>query len=57
MTIKQLTNILGKHGITHKVTGSKVMVEDEYTLNGELHTDIVDMTDISIEELYDWLGY
>ena len=57
MAAKQLTTILSKHGINYTVTNNKVMVEDEYTLNGELHTDIVDMTDISIEELYDWLGY
>ena len=33
------------------------MVEDDYTINGILHTDILDMTGISPEQLYDWLGY
>lgn len=57
MTITKLTAILERHGIKYEVIGSKVMAEDQYTINGVLHTDILDMTDISIEQLYDWLGY
>lgn len=57
MTIEKLTRILGKHGIKYEVIAGKVMVEDEYTINGVLHTDTLDMTDISPEQLYDWLGY
>ena len=57
MTIAQLTRILDKHGIKFEVIGNKVMAEDEYTINGVLHTDTLDMTDISPEQLYDWLGY
>ena len=57
MTIEKLTRILEKHGIKYEVISNKVMVEDEYTINGVLHTDTLDMTDISPEQLYDWLGY
>lgn len=57
MTITELTRILTKHGINYTIISSKVMVEDEYTINGILHTDILDMTYISKEQLYDWLGY
>jgi len=57
MTITELTRILAKHGINFEVIGNKVMAEDSYTINGILHTDILDMTYISPEQLYDWLGY
>ena len=57
MTIKKLTSILERHGINFQVIGSKVIAEDQYTINGVLHTDTLDMTDISPEQLYDWLGY
>lgn len=57
MTITELTRILTKHGINYTIISNKVMVEDEYTINGILHTDILDMTYISKEQLYDWLGY
>lgn len=57
MTIQELTKILEAHGITFWIEDGKVMAEDEYTYNGELHVDILDMTDISKEQLWDWLGY
>lgn len=57
MTISQIARILTKHGINYTITGNKIMVEDEYTINGILYTDTLDMTDISPEQLYDWLGY
>ena len=57
MTITQLTRILDNHGIAYEIIGNKVMAEDCYTINGILHTDILDMTYISPEQLYDWLGY
>jgi len=57
MTITKLTSILEKHGIKFEVIDNKVIAEDEYTINGVLHTDTLDMTDISPEQLYDWLGY
>ena len=57
MTIAELTRILDKHGIAYEIIGNKVMVEDSYTINGVLHTDTLDMTYISPEQLYDWLGY
>jgi len=57
MTIKQLTRILAKHGINFTIINNKVIAEDSYTINGVLHTDTLDMTDISPEQLYDWLGY
>jgi hypothetical protein len=57
MTIQELTKILEAHGITFWFEDGKVIAEDEYTYNGELHTDILDMTYISKEQLWDWLGY
>ena len=57
MTIKKLTSILEKHGINFQVIGSKVIAEDQYTINGVLHTEALDITDISPDQLYDWLGY
>lgn len=57
MTIKHIAKILTKHGINFTIVGNKIMVEDDYTINGILYTDILDMTDISQEQLYDWLGY
>lgn len=57
MTITQLTRILTKHGINFTVINNKVIAEDSYTINGVLHTDTLDMTGISPEQLYDWLGY
>jgi hypothetical protein len=57
MTITKLTSILAKHGIKYEIIGNKVIAEDQYTINGALHTDTLDMTDISPEQLYDWLGY
>ena len=57
MTIQELTKILEAHGITFWIEDGKVMAEDEYTYNGVLHVDILDMTDISKEQLWDWLGY
>ena len=57
MTITQLTRILDQHGIAYEVIDGKVIAEDSYSINGVLHTDTLDMTDISPEQLYDWLGY
>ena len=57
MTIQELTKILKDHGIAFEIVDGKVMAEDVYTYNGELHVDILDMTDISKEQLWDWLGY
>ena len=57
MYISELTKILDAHGIKYEVIGNKVMAEDNYTINGVLHTDILDMTYISKEQLWDWLGY
>lgn len=57
MYVHELVKILEAHGITFWIEDGKVMAEDEYTYNGELHVDILDMTDISKEQLWDWLGY
>ncbi len=57
MTIQQLTRILDKHGINYTIINNKVLAEDCYTINGVLYRDILDMTYISPEQLYDWLGY
>ena len=57
MTISQIARILTKHGINYTIVGNKIMADDEYTINGILYTDTLDMTDISTEQLYDWLGY
>ena len=57
MTIKQLTKVLEQHGITFQVIANKVMVQDEYSINGVLHSDTIDLTGITKNKLYDWLGY
>ena len=57
MTISQISKILEKHGINYTITGNRIIADDEYTLNGILHIDTLDMTDIDPEQLYDWLGY
>ena len=57
MTISQIERILAKHGIGYTITGNKIMADDEYTINGILHTDTIDLTGISKEHLYEWLGY
>ena len=57
MTIEKLTRILEKHGVPYELIDGKVMAEDCYTYNGVLYMDILDVTYISPEQLYDWLGY
>ena len=57
MTISQIARILEKHSINYSIIGNKIIADDEYTINGILHTDTLDMTDISKEQLYNWLGY
>ena len=57
MTIQELTRILTKHGINYTVAGGKVIAIDEYSINGEIFTELQDLTHISKERLYDWLGY
>lgn len=57
MSNKLLSTILSIHHIQHKVIDNRMLVENEYTIDGVLHTETIDMTDISIDDLYDWLGY
>ena len=57
MSNKLLSTILSIHFIEHKVIDNRVIAENEYTIDGVLHTETVDMTGISIDDLYDWLGY
>jgi hypothetical protein len=57
MTINELTHILDKHGIIYSIVNNKVIANDEYSVNGVLYTDTLDLTYISVEQLYDWLGY
>lgn len=57
MTITQLTRVLEQHGISHEVVNGKVLAEDSYSIDGEAYSEIIDLTDISTEQLYDWLGY
>lgn len=57
MPINKLTSILERHGIKYEVIDNRVMAEEEYTINGVLHSETIDMTDISPVQLYDWLGY
>lgn len=57
MTISQIARILTKHGINYTITENKIMADDEYTINGILHTDMIDLTNIGPEQLCDWLGY
>lgn len=57
MTITQLTRILDQHGIAYEVINGKVIAEDSYSIDGTLYNDAIDLTYISPEQLYDWLGY
>lgn len=57
MTTSQIARILTKHGIDYTITENKIIAVDEYTINGILHSDTIDITDISKEQLYEWLGY
>ena len=57
MTTQELARILTKHGITYTVANGKVIAIDEYSINGEIFTELLDLTHISPERLYDWLGY
>lgn len=57
MTINELTHVLDKHGIIYSIVNNKVIANDEYSVNGVLYTDTLDLTYISVEQLYDWLGY
>ena len=57
MTITQITRALERHGIAYEVIDDRVMAEEHYTINCVPYTDIIDLTDISPEKLYDWLGY
>ena len=57
MTISQISKILEKHCINYTITGNRIIADDEYTINGILHIDTLDITGIESEELYEWLGY
>ena len=57
MTIEKLARILAKHSINFTIVDTKVIAEDQYTINGVLHTDTIVLTDISPKQLYAWLGY
>ena len=57
MSNKLLSTILSIHHIEHKVINNRMMVENEYTLDGVFYTETIDLTGISIDDLYDWLGY
>ena len=57
MTIKKLTAILENHSINYEIINGRVIAEECYTLNGLLYTDKIDLTDISLKQLYEWLGY
>jgi hypothetical protein len=57
MTITELTKILTKHGINYQIINGKVIADDNYTMGGIAFTDTLDLTYISKEQLYDWLGY
>lgn len=57
MTIKMLTAILDAHSITYEVTDGRVIADDNYTLDGIGYTEKIDLTDFSMNQLKDWLGY
>lgn len=57
MFVHELTKILDAHGINYEIVNGFVMAEDVYTLDGVLHVETLDLTDISKEQLWYWLGY
>ena len=57
MTIHELTKILDAHGVRFEIIDNKVIAESEYSLDGVFYTETLDLTYISKEQLWDWLGY
>ena len=57
MTIQELTKILDAHGIAYEIINDRVIADDNYTLDGIGYTDKIDLTDYSMTQLKDWLGY
>lgn len=52
-----IAGILDAHGIVTKTENGRLYAYEVGTINGELHIDLVDVTDFTTAELYTWLGY
>jgi hypothetical protein len=57
MTTIQIAKILEAHSINYTIECGKILADDSYTLDGQLYTEQTDLTGISKQKLFDWLGY
>lgn len=58
MTIQKLSRILNQHHISHRLTEmERLEAEEVYTRDGQVYTDWIDVTDFTLRQLLDWLGY
>ena len=57
MSINAIKNILTLHGINYSEENNRIIAEENYTFEGNLYTDLVDVTDWSRKKLIVWLGY
>lgn len=57
MSISAIKNILTLHGINYSEENNRILAEENYTFEGSLYTDLVDVTDWSRKEILIWLGY
>lgn len=52
-----IKSALQEHGIKYRLKGTRIIAIDEYVKNGKVGFDYVDVTDFSVQQLRDWLGY
>lgn len=57
MTLIQIAKILEAHSIGYTIECGRILANDEYTIDGVLHIEHTDVTDMSMRKLFDWLGY
>lgn len=49
--------ILVNHSINYKIENGKLYAEEVYCSRGVAYSTFIDITNFSISQLYDWLGY
>jgi hypothetical protein len=57
MNKKQLKRILQQHGIGYRVVNRRIIAQDQYSHQGKAGYADVDVTDFSLGQLGEWLGY
>lgn len=53
----KIAEIIRKHGIVINCVSGRWLAEEVSTLGGEIVSEWVDVTDWTIEQVRDWLGY